>query len=61
MKSLQEKYNEWRKAGEEAIEGTDIPFTWDCGEKSAREDFANFWDMEEISFEEMLELERNYQ
>ena len=32
-----------------------------CGEKSNREDFANFQDMEEISFEEMLELERNYQ
>ena len=60
MKNLQEKYNEWRKAGEEAVEGTDMTFTWDCGEASAREDFAYYWDMEELSFEEMLELEREY-
>lgn len=61
MKNLQEKYNEWRKAGEEAVEGTDLIFTWDCGEASAREDFDNYWGMEEITFEDMLELEKEYE
>lgn len=58
--NLQEMYNEWRQAGEEAIEGTDMNFTWDCGEGSAREDFAYYWGIDELSFEEMLELESNY-
>ena len=55
-------YCEWREAGEEATEGTDMEFTWDCGEGSAREDFTNFAGLdEEISFEEMLELEKRYE
>lgn len=60
MKSLQEKYNEWRKVGEEESKDSNIPFTWDCGESSAREDFAYYWDMKELSYEEMCELENNY-
>ena len=61
MMNLQNKYNKWRKVGEEASEGTDIPFTWDCGEASAREDFTDYADLEEtISFEDMLALENNY-
>ena len=62
MINLQEKYNEWRKLGESESNGTDIPFTWDCGEASAREDFSNYAELkEEITFDEMLELERNYE
>ena len=60
-KDLYELYKEWRKAGEDAIEGTDICFTFDCGEASARDDFADYCDMEEMSFEEMLKLERKYE
>lgn len=55
-------YCEWRKTGEEAIEGTDMIFTWDCGDGAAREDFSNCAGLEEeITFERMLELERRYE
>lgn len=55
-------YKEWRELGEDASKGSDIPFTWDCGEGSAREDFSNYANLEqEITFEEMLELEKNYE
>lgn len=60
MNNLQDKYNEWRNTGIKEAEGTDIPFTWDCGEESAREDFAEWCGLDEISFEQMLELEKNY-
>lgn len=34
---------------------------WDCGEASVRESFSDYAELEEeITFEEMLELERNY-
>jgi len=50
-------YREWREAGEDS----EVNFTWDCGEASAREDFSNYAGLkEEITFEEMLELEENY-
>lgn len=56
-KDLTNIYAEWRKAGEDC----EAPFTWDCGEKSAREDFSNYAELEEeITFEKMLELESNY-
>ena len=57
---LQDQYNDWRKAGEEASKGTDVPFTYDCGESSARNDFAEWCGLDEVSFEDMLECERNY-
>jgi hypothetical protein len=58
MEKLQNLYNDWRNRGEE---GTNIPFTWDCGEKSAREDFTEFAELKSnISFEKMLELEENF-
>ena len=61
MNKLQDLYNVWRKEGIEAAEGTDIPFTWDCGEVTARLDFSNFAELDKvISFEEMLELENNF-
>ena len=57
MKNLEELYKEWRLAGEDA----DVSFTWDCGEESAREDFTSYAELgKEITFEEMLELEKNY-
>ena len=61
MMNLQEKYNEWRTLGEEQVEDTGLEFTWDCGESSAREDFSDYAGLDkEITFEEMLELEKNY-
>ena len=58
INDLTKVYSEWRKAGE----GTEVPFTWDCGEISAREDFSNYANLDEIiTFEDMIELENNYQ
>lgn len=57
-KDLTKIYAEWRMAGEDG----EVIFTWDCGEKSAREDFSSYAELEEeISFEDMLELENNYE
>jgi hypothetical protein len=61
VEDLQSIYNEWRKAGEEASEASGTPFTWDCGEVAARADFSDYAELGgEISFEDMLELEKNY-
>lgn len=68
-KDLQKKYNEWRKEVEEENKwqqkhgGSHPIYTpWDCGEGSAREGFSNYAELDkEISFEEMLELEKNYE
>ena len=64
MKNLQEIYNKWRKEIEELNKDEDVRHhgTYDCGEAIAREDFSNYADLEEeITFEEMLELENNYE
>lgn len=54
-------YKEWRKQMEEFIDDG-MAGSIDCGEKSVREDFTNHAGMEkEITFEEMLELEREYE
>lgn len=51
-------YCEWRETGEDG----EVSFTWDCGEVSARKDFSDYAGLEnEISFEEMLELEERYE
>ena len=56
---IMDKYSSWRKAGHEA-EG-DVPFTYNCGEASAREDFSEFAGFDfEIDFDQMLQLEINY-
>lgn len=61
MEEMEVKYHEWRMTGEREIENTSLNFTWDCGEAAAREDFSNWAELEEeISFEEMLELENSY-
>ena len=62
MKDLEKLYKEWREAGEEAAKDAELSFIWDCGEGCAREDFSFYAGLEEeISFEEMLELEKNYE
>lgn len=57
MERLQKLYNEWRKVTEEGIE--EYGGSVDCGEKRVREDFSDYAGLEEeISFEEMLVLEK---
>ena len=58
-KALNILYANWRRNGEEQSKGTDIPFTWDCGQASARGDFSDYVGTD-IEFEEMLELENKY-
>ena len=63
MKELQTKYNEWREELARANEEVECnqQGTYDCGEVAAREDFTAFAKLEEeITFEEMKELEENY-
>lgn len=62
MTGLQAKYNEWRSTGLEESKGTGVTFTWDCGEQSARIDFSEWAELNEIiDVEEMIELENNYE
>ena len=66
---LMEQYKEWRKLIEENNEfqeehGGSLPIyaSVDCGEARVREDFSNYANLdEEITFEEMLELEKEYE
>lgn len=56
MTNLEKIYKEWRKLNEE------LGASSDCGEQVVREDFSNYAELEEeISFKEMLELERNFE
>lgn len=58
---MQKMYNEWRDEGIQAAEDSGLPFNYDCGVPSAREDFAYYWSMEEDpDFETMLRYEQNY-
>ena len=61
MKNLKELYKEWRKLTEGLME--DYPGTSvDCGERTVREDFSGYAGLKEtISFEEMWELEKEYE
>lgn len=61
MKNLKGLYAEWRKLMEELME--DYPKTSvDCGESRVREDFSGYVGLKEtISFEEMWELEKEYE
>lgn len=69
MESLKKLYAEWRRQAEEhnaweEEHGGSNPVYWntDCGEPAVREDFSNFANLEEnISFEDMLELEQGYE
>ena len=68
MSNLQKKYNEWRKEIEEENEwqkehGGSHPLysEYDCGSDAARESFSEYAGLNyEISFKDMLKLERNY-
>lgn len=54
-------YKEWRKVSEEMLEDG-MNGSVDCGEAAVREDFSNYAGLdEEISFEEMLELEKRWE
>ena len=54
-------YKEWRKRQAELNE-EGLYANTDCGEKSVREDFTRWANLdEEISFEDMLKLERSYE
>nr|DAS48539.1 MAG TPA: hypothetical protein [Caudoviricetes sp.] len=60
MKELKKIYAEWRKVSEEMLE-EGFKGSVDCGDKAVREDFSNYAELQEtISFEEMLELEKEY-
>ena len=60
MKELKKAYAEWRKISEEMLE-EGFKGSIDCGDKAVREDFSNYAELQEIiSFEEMLELEKEY-
>ena len=59
-KNLMEVYRAWREVTEELINEGNAGSV-DCGEVAVREDFSNYAELDkEISFEEMLELEREY-
>lgn len=54
-------YCEWRKVSEEML-SDGMNGSIDCGEASVREDFSNYAGLEEeITFEQMLELEKRYE
>ena len=60
MKNLKRLYVEWRKVSEEMLE-EGFKGSVDCGDKAVREDFSGYAELPEtISFEEMLELEKEY-
>ena len=60
MKELKKIYAEWRKVSEEMLE-EGFKGSVDCGDKAVREDFSNYAELQEtINFEEMLELEKEY-
>lgn len=55
MNTLETKYVEWLEVCKSLDQDTD------CGVEANREDFSNFAELdEEISFEEMLKLERQF-
>lgn len=61
MKDLKALYAEWREVSEEMI-ADGIPGDVDCGYGENRQDFSNFAELDYvISFEDMLELERDYE
>lgn len=61
-KNLKEIYKEWRETTEELNKTDAIQSSIDCGEGSARESFTAYAGLKkEITFEEMLELEKDYE
>ena len=61
-KNLREMYKEWRETTEELNKTDFVQSPVDCGEGSARESFSAYAGLnKEITFEEMLELEKDYE
>lgn len=61
FEQLMEEYRMWRVSKKYDSIRTGIPFDWDCGEDSAREDFSNFAELPStICYLDMLELESQY-
>lgn len=61
MANLLDKYTEWRKISEEMLEDGHAGSV-DCGEAVVREDFSAFAGLSDvITYEEMLEIEREYE
>ncbi len=61
MKNLKELYKEWRELTEELM-GDFSNASVDCGESRVREDFSGYAELGRvISFEEMWELEKEYE
>jgi len=61
MKSLMDLYKEWRTVSEEMLRDG-FAGSLDCGEEKVRKDFTEYAELrEEISFEEMFELEKAYE
>lgn len=59
-KTMEQMYKEWREEIEGLIADGELGST-DCGESCVREDFSNYAKLDKvIDFEEMLELERDY-
>ena len=60
MKNLKGLYAEWREASEQMLE-EGFKGSVDCGNTAVREDFSAYAELQEtITFEEMLELEKEY-
>lgn len=60
MKNLKRIYAEWRKVSQEMLDDG-FKGSVDCGDKAVREDFSNYAELKEvISFEEMEQLEKEY-
>ncbi|GAV16096.1 hypothetical protein [Paenibacillus sp. NAIST15-1] len=58
---LKAKYSEWRRISEEML-SDGYAGSIDCGESVVREDFSNFAGLDEqISFDDMLALEQDYE
>ena len=59
--TMKSNYKQWRQITEQDIKDG-LGGTTDCGEKCVREDFTAFAKLNtEITFEEMFELEKDYE
>ena len=60
MKELKKVYAEWRKVSQEMLEDG-FKGSLDCGDAAVREDFSAYAELPKtITFEEMWELEKEY-
>lgn len=60
-RKMEKTYKEWRETLQELLDEGN-PGSSDCGEAQVRKDFSDYAGLDhEITFEEMLELEENYE